>query len=170
MLILSSSRRYAACALQILLQSALFRLFKITKLASKNSVSFQNLNLNDLKVKAFQKAFESESVSTLYLPCNRHGLVPSVAENDTSRIRLQEVYLLLGRNFKHWKACLEYTKLQNADSNANVADLAPKEMRPLQKFQPLVVNSSEPNSRADTPKLASPPAVDSQELKNSDYR
>ena len=129
-------------------------------------ITFQNLNINDLKVKAFQKAETTEPSSTLYLPCNRHGLVPSVAENDTSRIHLQEMYLLLGRNFKHWKACLESLQ-QNTDANA--AELAPKEMRPLQRFQPLVTvlhSSSEPNSRADTPKLASPTATDSQELKN----
>ena len=119
-----------------------------------------------MKVKAFQKAETTEPSSTLYLPCNRHGLVPSVAENDTSRIHLQEMYLLLSRNFKHWKACLESLQ-QNTDANA--AELAPKEMRPLQRFQPLVTvlhSSSEPNSRADTPKLASPTATDSQELKN----
>ena len=108
----------------------------------------KNLNINDLKVKTFQKGTSTPSNTTLYLPCNRHGLVPSVAESDTSQIQLEEVYLLLGRNFKHWKACLEYSA--NA-SNAN--ELAPKEIRPLQRFQPLVVNS-EPNSRADTPKFS----------------
>lgn len=40
----------------------------------------------------------------------------------------------IGRNFKHWEACLDSTSCK-----AN--DLAPKSMRPLQRFQPLVVSS-----------------------------
>ena len=107
------------------------------------------ININDMKVKAFQ--FGTIGPHSLYLPCNRHGLVPSVVDDETSKIVMQDSYLLIGRNFKHWKACLEY-------QNSNINELAPKEMRPLQRFQPLVVlngstaSTSSPNSRAETPK------------------
>ena len=54
------------------------------------------ININDMKVKTFQRGIYGPH--SLYLPCNRHGLVPSVAEDETSKITMKDSYLLIGKS------------------------------------------------------------------------
>jgi hypothetical protein len=111
-----------------------------TTLNSMKELQHQiNLSIHDIKTKAFQLGSyrdpQTTQLESIYLSCNTHGLVPSIAEDETSKIRLHDCYILLGRNFKHWNACLDF-------ETSEASELAPREMRPLQRFQPLVVSST----------------------------
>jgi hypothetical protein len=111
-----------------------------TTLNSMKELQHQiNMSIHDIKTKAFQLGSyrdpQTTQLESIYLSCNTHGLVPSIAEDETSKIRLHDCYILLGRNFKHWNACLDF-------ETSEASELAPREMRPLQRFQPLVVSST----------------------------
>merc|ERR1719189_1227439 len=111
-----------------------------TTLNSMKELQHQiNMSILDIKTKAFQLGSyrdpQTTHLESLYLSCNTHGLVPSIAEDETSKIKLHDCYILLGRNFKHWNACLDF-------ETSEASELAPREMRPLQRFQPLVVSST----------------------------
>jgi hypothetical protein len=103
-----------------------------------------SLAVSDVKVKTFQlgsyRVPETGELETLYLPCNRQGIVQASEAVDeatgetTSRLSMHDVYFLVARNVKHWQACLDHQAV-------NAEDLAPKGMRPFQRFQPLVVTS-----------------------------
>lgn len=102
-----------------------------------------NLAVSDVTLKAFQQGRQD-----CYVPCNRsHGYVPIYAES--SGLSLLDNYTVIGRNFKHWKSCNEGLK---AEGKAASDDLAPKEMRPLQRFQPLVVKNDADQIKAFIPR------------------
>ena len=101
-----------------------------------------NLVSADLKIHTFQqfRAATSESPSIYFPSQPRHGSVsafpPSPPNNNGSEYsskKLKDNFILIGRNLKHWKAC----KLAPTSIDAEV--LAPKEMRSLKRFQPLIV-------------------------------
>ena len=60
-----------------------------------------NATVSDVKGRPFQLGSyrdpQTTSLETLYLACNKHGLVPSVAEDETSKIKLHDCYLILGK-------------------------------------------------------------------------
>merc|ERR1719189_2270592 len=123
-----------------------------TTLNSMKELQHQiNMSILDIKTKAFQLGSYRDPDTTLlesiYLSCNTHGLVPSIAEDETSKIKLHDCYILLGRNFKHWNACLDF-------QTSEASELAPREIRPLQRFQPLVVSSAN-NETGDTSRSTS---------------
>ena len=60
-----------------------------------------NIVVSDVKTKAFQMGSyrhpQTTQLEIIYLPCNRHGLVPAIAEDETSKIKLHDCYLLIGK-------------------------------------------------------------------------
>ena len=74
-----------------------------TTLNSMKELQHQiNLSIHDIKTKAFQLGSYRDPDTTLlesiYLSCNTHGLVPSIAEDETSKIKLHDCYILLGKD------------------------------------------------------------------------
>lgn len=70
-----------------------------TTLNSMKELQKQILNnIADFKTKSFQYgSFKAnQDQEGLYLPCNRHGMVPIIAEDDNSLIKLHPSYLLIG--------------------------------------------------------------------------
>lgn len=73
-----------------------------TTLNSMKEVQKQILNnISDFKAKTFQygsfkKKEQQYQEAGLYLPCNRHGMVPIVAEDENAIIQLHPSYLLIG--------------------------------------------------------------------------
>ena len=109
-----------------------------------------NLVSADLKIYTFQQyksgAAASESSSSIYFPSQpRHGTRTSVSAffpnngNSESKM-LKDNFILIGRNLKHWKAC------NLAPTSIDAEVLAPKEMRSLKRFQPLIVPASSSTS------------------------
>ena len=73
-----------------------------TTLNSMKEVQVQmNGAVGDIRAKAFQLGSyrdpETTMLETAYLPCNRHGLVPAIAEDETSKIKLHNCYLIIGK-------------------------------------------------------------------------